>query len=100
MSLKMTVYYRQPENPEDFEKRYVEGHLPLLAKYENMRHTSFHKLSRTIMGDFPYAYAFTGTWEDKDGWKADMNSEAAKEATEDAKTFAPEFDVVVWEQMA
>jgi len=100
MSLKMSVYYTAPENPEEFEKRYLEGHVPLLQKYENLKHLSFHKLSRTIMGDFPYTYAFTGTWDDKDGWKADMNSPAAAEATEDAKSFAPEFHVVVWEQMA
>ena len=100
MSLKMTVYYRAPDEAEAFEKRYVQEHLPMVQKYDNIKHTSFHKLSRTIAGDFPYAYAFTGTWDDRDGWKADMNSDAAKAATEDAQSFAPAFDVVVWEQLA
>ena len=100
MSLKMTVYYKAPDNAEEFEKRYLEGHLPLIEKYENISHTSFHKSSRVIMGEFPYTHVFTGTWEDKDGWKADMNSQAAADATEDAKSFAPEFHVVVWEQLA
>lgn len=100
MSLNMSVYYRAPDDAEAFEKRYLEGHLPMVKKYENVKHHSFHKLSRTIAGDFPYAFVYTGTWDDREGWKADMNSEQAKAATEDAQTFAPPFDVVVWEQLA
>jgi uncharacterized protein (TIGR02118 family) len=99
MSYEMGVYYRAPEDPEAFEKRYIEGHLPLVQKYPNMKQSSFHKLGRKIAGDFPYAYVFVGKWDDRDGWKADMNSEDAKAATEDAKSFAPPFDVVVWEQL-
>lgn len=100
MSTKMSVYYRAPDNAEEFEKRYLDGHLPLVQKYGNIKHTSFHKLGRNILGEFPYAYVFTGTWDDKDGWKADMNSPEAAAATEDAQSFAPPFDVVVWEQLA
>lgn len=100
MSVKMSVYYRSPDDPEAFEKRYLEGHLPLVQKYGNIQHTSFHKLSRSLVGEFPYSYAFTGTWADWEGAKADLNSEEAKAAAEDAGTFAPPFDVVVWEQLA
>lgn len=100
MSLKMTVYYRPPDDAEAFEKRYLEGHYPMVTKYKNMTHASFHKVSRTLMGEFPYAYVFTGTWEERDGWREDMNSEESKAATADAQSFAPPFDVVVWEQLA
>ena len=44
--------------------------------------------------------AFVGTWKSKDDWKADLSSEQAKIATEDAKSFAPPFDVVVFEQLS
>lgn len=99
--LWMAVYYRPPADPEAFEKRYIEGHLPLIDKYENIRSRSFSKVSRTLVGEFPYAYCFVGTWEDKEGWKADLGSEAAKLATEDAQSFATQgFDVVVYEQLA
>ena len=98
--LKMVVAYKAPADPEAFEKRYVEGHLPIVRRYSNVKDTSFEKVSRTIMGDFPYTHIFTGVWADKDGWKADMNSDLAKQATEDAKSFAPEFDVVVFEELA
>lgn len=96
----MLVLYRAPADAEAFEKRYVEGHLPLIGKYQNIKDFSFHKVTRTVMGEFPYAYMFQGTWADKDGWKADLGSDAAKEATADANTFAEGlFDVVVFEQL-
>jgi uncharacterized protein (TIGR02118 family) len=100
MSIKMGVYYRSPDDPEAFEKRYLEKHLPMIRNYENLTHASFHKVEREILGDFPYTYVFTGTWEDRDGFRSDMNSEAAAAATKDAQEFAPEFHVVVWEQLA
>lgn len=98
--VKMSVLYRQPDDAEAFEKRYIEGHLPIVRSYENVKETTFQKVSRVLVGDFPYAYVFSGTWADKDGWKADMNSEGAKKATEDAQSFAPAFDVVVFEELA
>jgi uncharacterized protein (TIGR02118 family) len=98
--LKMLVLYKTPDDAEAFEKRYVEGHLPIVRGYGNVKDTTFEKVTRTIMGEFPYSHIFTGTWADKDGWKADMNSDLAKKATEDAKSFAPEFDVVVVEEIA
>lgn len=98
--IKMAVLYRQPDDPETFERRYIDGHLPLIREYDNIKELSMHKVTRTIMGEFPYSYVFTGTWADKEGWKADMNSEKAAKATEDAKSFAPPFDVVVLEEIA
>ena len=98
--IKMTVFYRPPDDTAEFEKRYIEEHLPMVRGYGNVQKVAAYKVSRTIMGDFPYAYVFSGTWADKDGWKADMASDAAKQATEHAKSFAPPFDVVVLEELA
>lgn len=98
--VKMDIFYRAPDDAEAFEKRYLGEHLPMVRKYANIKKTSFFKVGRTIVGDFPYAYIFSGTWDDKDGWKADMNSAEAKAATDDAMSFAPKFDVVVVEELA
>ncbi len=101
MTVRMTVYYRPPADAEAFEKRYIEGHLPLIGTYANIKSYSFNKVTRTLQGDFPYAYAFVGTWANKDDWKADMQSEPAAAATKDAQEFATQgFDVVVFEELA
>lgn len=98
--LRMAVLYRQPDDAEAFEKRYIEGHLPIIRSYENVKEISMQKVTRSLIGEFPYSYIFMGTWADKEGWKADMNSEKAAKATEDAKSFAPEFAVIVLEEIA
>lgn len=101
MTVRMAVYYRPPADADAFERRYIDGHLPLIGKYEKIESYSFNKVTRTVQGDFPYAYAFVGTWTDRDGWKADMQSEQAQTATKDAQEFATQgFDVVVFEQLA
>jgi uncharacterized protein (TIGR02118 family) len=99
MVIKMAVFYRTPDDPDAFEKKYIEEHLPMVRGYDNVSKTSAYKVTRRIAGEFPYAYVFTGTWADKDGWKADMNSQAAKDATAHAMSFAPPFDVVVLESL-
>lgn len=105
MPFKMTVYYHPVDDAEAFEKRYLDGHLPLArAKYANMQASSFHKATRTLMGEFPQVYAFTGTWADLDSWRADMVSDGGREVAEDAAQMAAEtgakFDVVTWDQLA
>lgn len=99
--LEMLVLYRAPEDPEAFEKRYVEDHLPMVRSYKNIKDATFHKIARAVMGEPPYAYIFRGLWADKDAWKQDMGSPEAQAATEDANSFAKGlFDVVVLEQLA
>jgi uncharacterized protein (TIGR02118 family) len=100
MTVQMFVLYRTPDDAGAFEKRYVEGHLPIVKTYANMKDVSFSKVTRKLVGDFPYDYVFSGAWTDKDAWKADLGSDAAKEATKDAQSFAPPFDVVVLETLA
>ena len=99
MSVRMAVYYKQPQDPEMFEKRYVSEHLPLVQAYENIKATSFFKFGRSIVGTPAYAYVFIAIWDDKDGFKADMNNPKAAEATEHAKTLGAEFDVVMLDEL-
>lgn len=97
----MCVYYKAPTDPAAFEQRYIEGHIPLVKQYANIKEMSFTKVGRVLAGDFPYAYAFTATWADKDAWKADITSPQAAAATEDAQSFATQgFDVVTYETLA
>lgn len=100
MAFRMGVYYRQPDDPETFEKRYLEEHLPLINAYDNIKTTHFFKTGRSIAGEFPYAFVFIGVWDDKDGWKADLGSEKAKEATKHAQSLGAAFVVVTLDELA
>lgn len=99
--LAMLVLYRPPDDPEIFEKRYLEGHLPIVRAYEKLTDSVFLKTARVLQGEFPYAYVFRGFWETKDDWKADLNSETGARATADADEFAKGlYDVVVFDRLA
>lgn len=99
--VKMLVCYRPPADSEAFEKRYLEQHMPLVKKYPNIKDCSFAKVSRTILGQPPYSHVFTGIWTSLDDFKADMRSEEAAAATEDAKSFASSgFDVFLLEELS
>lgn len=97
--VRLAVFYKAPDEADKFEKRYVEGHLPLIQQYPNVKDISFSKVTRTVAGEVPYSYVFTGTWADWDSLKSDLNSDLAREAGEDAKSFAPPFDVVILEDL-
>jgi len=97
----MAIYYRPPEDAETFEKRYLSEHLPLVDRYEHVKERRFAKVTRSLVGDFPYAYVFVAHWDDADGMKADLNSAAAKDALDNAKQVAPQgFDVVLLDWLA
>lgn len=95
MAVRMAVYYKQPDDPDVFEKRYVEEHLPLAKQYPNIKTTTFFKVSRKLVGDFPYAFAFIGMWESMDDFKAAMKSEINAEVAAHAKSLGTDMDVVM-----
>lgn len=99
--VKMLVCYKPPADAEAFERRYLDGHLPLVRRYEHLADCSFARVSRTLVGETPYSHIFTGVWPERDGFKADMASPIAAEATEDAQRFATAgFDVFLLEELS
>ena len=101
MSVRMAVYYRTPDDPEMFEKGYIAEHMPITEGWKGMRSRSFNKVKTTVAGEFPYAYAFVGTWDDFGSWQEDIQGDVGKAAVADAQQRAPQgFDVVVFEEIA
>lgn len=100
MSYKMSVYYQPADDSAAFEKRYMEGHLPIVREnYSKMEHASFHKVARKVVGEFAYGYVFTGTWADQDAWQADMGSQGGQAVLADAMEMGAKMDVVTFDQL-
>jgi uncharacterized protein (TIGR02118 family) len=99
MTIRMAVYYKKPEDPTTFEKRYVEEHLPLTQRYQGIAATSFFKVGRRLVGESPYSYVFVGIWDEFDDFKAAMTSDVNKEVAEHAKSLGVEFDVVMLDEI-
>jgi uncharacterized protein (TIGR02118 family) len=82
---------KKPElSAEEFAARWLEQHAPIARDgYEHLLGYSVELVTRVPEGQVaPYDGVATLTWEDRDGFKADLSSEAAARATEDLQEFS------------
>ena len=81
---------------EDFTARWLEQHAPIARDgYQHLLGYTVELVTRAPEGqEVPYDGVATLTWEDRDGFKADMASEVAKRSTEDLQEFADAFGLL------
>ena len=84
---KLIALYKQPPDPEAFDKAYFETHLPLLSKVPGLRSTSIRRVTRTLMGEGFYMLAEMD-FADLDTLKAAMRSSEMAAAGEKLNSFA------------
>src|ERR1035437_7006117 len=54
--IKITVLYKHPQNPQDFEKYYAETHLPLAAKMKGVARLELTRFTPGADGSKPEYY--------------------------------------------
>lgn len=54
---KLIALYKQPADPEAFDKVYFETHLPLIRKVPGMKGTQITRFTRSLGGDAYYLMA-------------------------------------------
>ena len=89
---KLVVMYTQPENPEDFDKKYFETHVPLVEKVPGLRGMSVVKLKKNFMGgDVPFYMIATLEFDSVDALNAAMSSPEGKAAGANIMGFAGKY---------
>ena len=75
---------------EEFRDYWLSTHAPIARDgYSNLRGYLVHEVTRAPEGqEQPYDGVAMLTWDDRDGFREDMRSEAAKRATGDLANFA------------
>ena len=100
--VRVHIWIRKKEgtSAEDFAKRWLEQHAPIARDgYPNLRSYTVNLVTRVPEGqEAPYDGVAELTWDDRDGFKADMQSEVAARSTEDLKEFAASFGLLYVEQ--
>ena len=100
--VRVHIWIRKKEwmSAEDFGKRWLEEHAPIARDgYANLKGYVVNLVTRVPEGqEAPYDGVAELTWDDRDGFKADMQSEAAARGTEDLKSFAESFGLLFVEQ--
>lgn len=85
--MKLIALYKQPEDVKAFEKRYFEGHVPLVEKVPGLKKVSITRFKKTLAGDGFYMMAEMD-FGDRDTFNAAMQSKEMGATGKDINEFA------------
>ena len=89
MTAKLVVTYKHPENPEEFDKKYFETHLPLAEKLPGLARIEVVKPKKNIMGgDNPYYMIAELTFDSMDDLQKALMSPEGQAAGANIMSFA------------
>lgn len=87
--VKLTALYRQPQEIQEFEKRYFDGHIPLAEKMPGLLKMEITKFTGTPMGDqSPYYLQADLYFESAESLQSSMRSPEGRAAAKDVMSFA------------
>jgi len=91
MSVKMTVVYGKPEDPEAWDKHYREVHVPIVERYPGVERIEVAKVSGGPMGSpSPYHVITEIYFADEAALNAALASDAGRESGKDFVATAPQ----------
>jgi uncharacterized protein (TIGR02118 family) len=90
------VRKREDMTDEEFGRHWRDVHAPIARDgFEFLRGYTVTLVTRSPEGqERPYDGVAELTWDDRDGFKADMASDANQRATEDLKSFGSAFGLL------
>jgi len=86
--MHLVALYRQPADPEAFDRAYFGSHLPLLGKVPGLKRTVVRRFTRTVMGDPGFYLMAEMEFPDEATLKQAMRSPEMAEAGANLATFA------------
>lgn len=102
--VKVHIWVRRRDDmtPEAFREYWTNTHAPITRDgYQHLTSYAVDFVARVPEGQqAPYDGVATLTWDDRDGFRADMGSDAAARATKDLEGFAAEFGLLFVEGLS
>ncbi len=96
--VRVHIWVRRKDgmSAEDFRDYWLTDHAPIARDgYPNLRSYEVSLVTKVPEGQrAPYDGVAELTWDDREGFSADMKSEAASRATEDLSSFADSFGLL------
>jgi uncharacterized protein (TIGR02118 family) len=100
--VRVHIWVRKKDgmSPEDFRDYWLTKHAPIARDgYEHLHGYAVDLVTRVPDGQrVPYDGVAVLTWEDRDGFRADMASEAAEQSTNDLSNFTGAFGLLYVEE--
>ena len=85
---KLVVTYKNPENPEAFDKYYHDTHIPLANKVPKVKEIRINKVFGSPTGKADLYLIAELCFENKEDFKAGLNSPEMAATGEDLQNFA------------
>jgi uncharacterized protein (TIGR02118 family) len=89
----LLALYRRPEGGQpalaEFERRYAEEHLPLVAGTPGLRSTGVHRVSEALGGETDLCMIATMQFDDRAALDAGLASDAMRAAARNLREIAP-----------
>lgn len=99
---KVHIWLKKKEgmSTEEFRDYWLTNHAPIAGDgYENLRGYIVHLVTGAPEGqEIPYDGVATLSWDDRDGFRADMKSEVAAASTKDLENFTSSFGLLFIEE--
>lgn len=100
--MKAHIWVRKKDgmSDEEFKDYWLTSHAPIAGEgYEHLTGYTVALVTRVPEGqEKPYDGVATLEWADRDGFKADMASDVAKESTDDLANFTSAFGLLFVEE--
>jgi uncharacterized protein (TIGR02118 family) len=100
--MRVHIWLKRKEgmSPEEFSDYWITKHAPIAGEgYEHLLGYVVNAVTRVPEGQqAPYDGIAELTWDSRDGFKADMASDAARRATEDLGNFTSGFGLLFVDQ--
>jgi uncharacterized protein (TIGR02118 family) len=96
--VRVHIWLRKKDglSPQEFRDYWLTKHAPIAAEgYEHLKGYEVDLVTRVPEGqEAPYDGIAVLTWDDRDGFKADLGSEVAKRSTDDLANFTNGFGLL------
>jgi uncharacterized protein (TIGR02118 family) len=89
MTVTLVVLYTRPDDPEAFERHYLDVHAPLVDRIPGLIGWDHARLSAVDGGDVPYYRIATLRFADQAALDARLGSAEGTAAAEDYQKIAP-----------
>lgn len=97
--VKLLAFYKKPQDPAEFDRKYNEEHMPLALKMPGLRKCEVAKIKESPMGEPAYYMVAELSFDDMDALKAAMSSPEGKAAGKNIMSFAGDIVHLVYAEM-
>ena len=99
MTAKIVALYSKPQNPQEFEKRYYDEHVPLVNKMPGVRQWEISKFAGSENGAEPYYMLVELYYDSMEALQASLDSEAGKKAGDHIMSFAKDILTITFAEV-